>query len=112
MSPALEPGDVVVLERRRPRFGDVVLVELPTGLRLHRVVFALPGGPWVRTKGDNSDPWDPRVARARVVATAAQAESPDRVRRPTASRWRALVSLLSAFRWRARIAPEGRTWHR
>jgi hypothetical protein len=63
MRPALVPGDTVLLSsarRRRPRLGDVVLVRLAGGLRLHRLVWGWPArGGARRTKADRSAYWDP-----------------------------------------------------
>ena len=63
MRPALVPGDTVLLAStrlRRPRLGDVVLVRLAGGLRLHRLVWGWPGrGGARRTKADRSAYWDP-----------------------------------------------------
>ena len=45
MEPAIREGEQVRLvgpERRSPRVGDVVLVRLPSGLRLHRLVWGPP----------------------------------------------------------------------
>jgi hypothetical protein len=70
MRPALLPGDTVRLVstgRRRPRLGDLVLVRLPAGLRLHRLVWGWPAGVRARrTKADRSLYWDPAFEPADV----------------------------------------------
>jgi hypothetical protein len=74
MEPALRAGDLVTLEgpAGAPRFGDIVLVRAPEGLRLHRVLWPLPGfrGP-LRTKGDRSRILDPPLLPVAVVGTVA-----------------------------------------
>jgi hypothetical protein len=87
MAPHLLEGDVVELRpraRRRPRLGDVVLVRLPAGYRLHRVVWrpllARARGRW-RTKADRSRFCDPAVPAHDVMATVVGVErGPRRVR--------------------------------
>jgi hypothetical protein len=68
MRPELLPGDTVRLvsaRRRRPRLGDVVLVRLAAGLRLHRLVWGWPARGHVRrTKADRSAYWDPAFEAA------------------------------------------------
>lgn len=97
MRPALHPGDTVVLAPVRsspPRFGDVVLLRHPSGLRLHRVVWAPPGARarW-RTKGDRAAFCDPALVPADLLATVVASDPPrGRVR----SSGRALRSLLAA----------------
>lgn len=79
MVPALDPGDVVLVAspaRRRPRWGDIVLVLHPEGLRLHRLVWGPPltlGQRW-RTKGDRSPRFDPPLQPAEVLGTVIGAE--------------------------------------
>ena len=79
MAPHLLDGDVVELEpfaRRRPRLGDVVLVRLPAGYRLHRVVWRPlvdSRAAW-RTKADHSRFCDPGVPAADVMATVVAIE--------------------------------------
>jgi hypothetical protein len=75
MRPGLVPGCLVHLVspvRRPPRLGDVVLVRLPAGLRLHRLVWGPPLAPrgtrW-RTKGDHSPFWDPALDPRLVLGT-------------------------------------------
>jgi hypothetical protein len=95
MRPALHPGDTVVLapaRTTRPRFGDVVLLRHPAGLRLHRLIWSPPGLRW-RTKGDRAVFCDPSLARADLLATVIAADPPrESVRSPR----RALRSLVSA----------------
>jgi hypothetical protein len=66
MTPALRPGDTVILappRRYRPRLGDIVLVRIATGLRLHRLVPGWPSRSSARrTKADRAAYWDPPVA--------------------------------------------------
>ena len=52
MRPLLEPGDRVRLERRAPRAGDVVLVEIGERMVLHRLVRRRGRTWWVR--GENA----------------------------------------------------------
>jgi hypothetical protein len=101
MAPALPEGATVSLARtgaRRPRLGDVVLVRLPAGLRLHRLIWGPPlaWGRW-RTKGDRSPSWDPAVAPAQVLGWVREADrGPAPVRAALTSLARALVSRLRA----------------
>jgi hypothetical protein len=79
MAPALPEGTIVSLARAnaaRPRLGDVVLVRLPSGLRLHRLVWGPPlaGRRW-RTKGDRSLLWDPAVDPMAVLAWVREADA-------------------------------------
>jgi hypothetical protein len=102
MRPALEPGDTVVLEPVRmtpPRFGDVVLLRHPSGLRLHRLIWRPPFLAW-RTKGDRSAFCDPALRPQDLVATVVGSD-PRRV--PTRSGWSALKSLAAALAVRARL---------
>lgn len=95
MRPVLHPGDTVVLAPVRtspPRFGDVVLLRHPAGLRLHRLIWNPPGLRW-RTKGDRAAFCDPALARADLLATVVASEPP---RGAVRSAWRALVSLAAA----------------
>jgi len=98
MRPDPLPGSTVQLVsavRRPPRLGDVVLVRLPTGLRLHRLVWGPPLAPrrsrW-RTKGDRSWLWDPALDPGLVLGTVI---GEGKGRRKGV--WRALLSLLSGF---------------
>jgi hypothetical protein len=75
MSPRLLPGDTVLLadaRRRPPRIGDVVLVLLPVGLRLHRLVWGPPLALWGRwrTAGDAAGLPDPPLGPDAVLGTA------------------------------------------
>jgi hypothetical protein len=102
MRPGLAAGATVRLAspaRRPPRLGDVVLVRLPTGLRLHRLVWgpplAPPGTRW-RTKGDRSWLWDPLLDPRHVLATVVDEEQGGGV-------GRALISLLGGLCSRLRL---------
>ncbi len=81
MAPALAEGDVVLLappEKRRPRIGDVVLVRLHEGLRLHRLVLGPPLAPlrW-RTQADRGWLLDPRLEASAVLGTVVAVERAD-----------------------------------
>lgn len=71
MSPALKAGDTVLIaasRRYRPRFGDIVLVRLAAGLRLHRLVWGWPArGSFGRTKADLAAYWDPPFTGADLL---------------------------------------------
>src|SRR5260370_34258807 len=57
---------------RPHRLGDVVLVRLPTALRLHRLVWGPPLTPWGarwRTQGDRSCLWDPLLDPRHILRT-------------------------------------------
>jgi hypothetical protein len=102
MRPGLAAGATVCLAspaRRPPRLGDVVLVRLPTGLRLHRLVWgpplAPPGTRW-RTKGDRSWLWDPLLDPQHVLATVVDEGQEGGV-------WRGLLSLLGGLWSRLRL---------
>jgi hypothetical protein len=110
MEPVLPEGAAVILEsaaRRRPRWGDVVLVRHAVGLRLHRLVWcpsfgqawrALGHG-W-RTQADRACSCDPRATPADILATALAIDgSPHTLRSRTA----ALRSLARAVFSRARV---------
>ncbi len=78
MRPALGPGAAVLVARpalRSPRFGDVVLLRHPEGLRLHRLVWGPPLAlrSW-RTKGDRSERWDPGISPGDVLGTVIAVE--------------------------------------
>jgi putative nucleotidyltransferase-like protein len=95
MRPALHPGDTVVLapvRSRPPRFGDVVLLRHPSGLRLHRLIWSPPGLRW-RTKGDRAVFCDPSLGQGDLLATVVAA---DPQRGSVRSGRRALVSLVAA----------------
>ena len=73
MEPALPRGVKVVvasLGLHRPRMGDIVLVRMPVGLRVHRLVWAWPlsRGAW-RTKGDRSYAFDSALLPGAVLGT-------------------------------------------
>jgi hypothetical protein len=83
MAPALLPGDVALLapaRLRRPRLGEVVLVRLAEGMRLHRLV---PGprrhGSFRRTKADRSACWDPPFAASDLLGAVVGVERAGRV---------------------------------
>jgi hypothetical protein len=80
MAPSLDDGDTVLLaspSSRPARMGDVVLVRLKDGLRLHRLVWgpplARPGRAW-RTQADSGAIWDAAVSPAAILAVAAGVE--------------------------------------
>jgi hypothetical protein len=103
MQPALDDGAKVHLvrpERHRPRLGDVVLARGRDGLRLHRLVWALPGTRW-RTKADRGRLLDPPLERSDILATVvAVEEHPEaRSRRPG----KAVVSLARGVLARLRL---------
>jgi hypothetical protein len=102
MRPGLAAGDTVRLAspaRRPPRLGDVVLVRLPAGLRLHRLVWGPPLAPrgtrW-RTKGDRSWIWDPLLHPEHVLGTVVEEGRRGGV-------GRALLSLLEGLWARLRL---------
>jgi hypothetical protein len=95
MQPQLADGATVLVADARqapPRLGDVVLRRVPTGLRLHRLVWAPPlrRRSW-RTRGDRSQAFDPPLAPADLLGTVVDV-GPGRGR--PCSRSRALSSLL------------------
>lgn len=83
MTPALRPGDTALLvpaHRHRPRLGEVVLVRLPDGLRLHRLVLGPPRhGSVRRTKADRSSSWDPPHAASDLLGTVVAVERQGRM---------------------------------
>jgi hypothetical protein len=93
MRPALRAGDVVLVTRRRPRWGDVVLCRHPAGFRLHRLVLGPPlcppGSSW-RTQGDAAPLWDPALLPQGVLGTVVHVEGAG----PSRRRWTALRLLL------------------
>ena len=89
MEPALHPGAVAFVARRRPRFGDVVLCRHPEGLRLHRLVWGPPVGSW-RTQADRARLWDPPLVPDAVLGTVVHVEGAGPARR----RWTALRALV------------------
>jgi hypothetical protein len=101
MTPAIASGEVVHLRNARarpPRFGDVVLVDLPEGLRLHRLVFAR--NKRQRTKGDGTRVFDRLHERAHTLGTVVGVERPGQGLVPVASRARAFRSLLQGLLFR------------
>lgn len=74
MAPALPEGSKVVLSGcdSAPRMGDVVLLRLSRGLRLHRVVSNRRGV--LRTKGDRARYLDPPSRTGDVLAICESAE--------------------------------------
>jgi hypothetical protein len=83
MAPALLPGDVALVEaarQRRPRLGEIVLVRLAEGLRLHRLV---PGprrrGSFQRTKADRAACWDPPFVAEDLLGAVVAVERAGRV---------------------------------
>jgi hypothetical protein len=80
MTPDLHPGDIVSIAspaRRRPKWGDIVLVRNRDGLRLHRLVWRWPFAsdrfPWL-TKADRSGECDPRFSPANLLGTVVRIE--------------------------------------
>jgi hypothetical protein len=98
MEPALHEGDSVTLARpttRAPRFGDIVLVRAPQGLRLHRVLWPMPGlAGALRTKGDRSRILDPPLLPVAVVGivTSPREAAIERLARSFLSAGRAIFS--------------------
>lgn len=111
MAPALLPGDTVLLassRRRPPRLGDVVLVRLAAGLRLHRLVWGWPRrGRARRTKADRSTHWDPAFEPADVWGAVIGVERAGRGLPPAGRIAPALRSMTGALLGRVR-----RSWPR
>ena len=64
MEPALHDGQWVIVHReRRPRRGELVLLDCGGTLELHRLGFHL--GPWWMHKGDSSPHWG--IARSAEI---------------------------------------------
>lgn len=108
LEPALFDGERVRLapaSTHPPRFGDVVLARLPEGLRLHRLVWPLPG--WrsvrLRTKADRSPFLDAAIPSTAILATVLEVERGTEVV-PTRDAGRALRSLGVALFMRLRLA--------
>lgn len=101
MRPALVPGDTVYLvsqRRRRPRLGDVVLVRLAAGLRLHRLVWGWPTrGRVRRTKADRSAYWDPALETADLWGAVIGVERAGRALPPPRRIGPALCSMANAL---------------
>ena len=105
MRPALAAGDVVRVasaDRRRPRFGDVVLVATGEGLRLHRLVWGPPlvSARW-RTKGDSAPGFDGPLSPERALGIVLGVEGPRGLRSVFSPRL-ALGSLLRGLVSRVR----------
>jgi hypothetical protein len=70
MAPSVRHGESVTLVSaalRPPRWGDIVLVACPDGIRLHRLVWS---GPYrVLTKADRSGYFDPAGNPGAILAT-------------------------------------------
>jgi len=110
MIPDLCPGDTVSIvsrTRRLPRWGDIVLVRLGDGMRLHRLVWRWPFASerrlWL-TKPDRSAVCDPRVSHADLlgIVVAIEGASPGR-RSPDARLGKTLSSLVTGLVAWARI---------
>ena len=90
----------------RPRLGDVVLVELPEGLRLHRLIWGPPfvrSNAW-RTKGDQAWLWDACTPPEAILGTVIACESGD----PRRGRvWRTVRSLFGGLLFRLRLVLAG-----
>ncbi len=72
MLPAIRPGSCVEIRRVLPgsvRPGDVVLIRIPYGFRLHRLVEIRAG--WVITRGDNHPHNDPPEPLESLLGVAA-----------------------------------------
>ncbi len=101
MAPAAAAGErvrVVATSRRRPRFGDVVLVRTHDGLRLHRLVWPLrpASGGRLRTMADRARALDAAVDAQAVLGVATVVErgaGPVQVR-GRARAWRGLLRAL------------------
>ena len=94
MVPALVPGRRVAIvssARRRPLWGDIVLVRHPEGLRLHRLVWRWPFSRTWLTKGDRAVLCDPRRTAGDVLGTVIALEE-------RGARRRAFVSLVQGLR--------------
>ena len=108
LEPALAAGERVRLAASAvhvPRFGDVVLARVPEGLRLHRLVWPLPGlrTRRVRTKADRASCLDAAIPAGAILATALDIKR-GAVAHPTRDVVRALRSLAGALVTRLRLA--------
>jgi hypothetical protein len=106
MTPELSPGDFVRITsptRRRLRWGDIVLVRSPDGVRLHRLVFGWPGiaNPsrgFIVTKADRCVEFDQPVPCGFLLGTVTRVEGRVRERAQRGRRrWRTLESLLEGL---------------
>jgi len=107
MQPCLQSGERVVLCAARlhpPRWGDIVLLFCPDGIRLHRLVWAAPGR--IATKGDHSRFFDPIRSPGALLATVVGTDG-SRPRR--AFSWRRLRALRSLAEG---VWNELRSWRR
>ncbi len=102
MVPDLHPGDTVSIaspDRRRPKWGKIVLVRHRDGLRLHRLVWRWPFAsdrfPWL-TKADRSVHCDPRVSSANLLGTVVQNEGASPAGRMGNARFRKTARSLAA----------------
>ena len=106
MMPVLRPGDTVVLapaRHYRPRLGDIVLVRLAAGLRLHRLVPGWPSrGSARRTKADRAAYWDPPFAPGDLLGAVVGLEREGRALPRPARIAPALRSLVRAVLRRTR----------
>ena len=105
MAPVLPPGTRVSLGPaacERPRWGDVVLVRVPAGLRLHRLVWGVSGGlGGLRTKGDQAYPLDPPLRPVAILAKVVEPVEPATLRLPR-TLWSLAEGLLHGLRERLR----------
>lgn len=108
MAPAAPEGAQVRLvgaDRRRPRFGDLLLVRTRDGLRLHRLVWPPRprGGARLRTAADRSRALDPAVGPGDVLGVVTLVEHGHGTR-PARARLRAARSLVRVALARLRRA--------
>lgn len=77
MHPTIRDGDVIEVEPLLPdrsvTLGEILLVDAPRGLLVHRFVATLSDGRIV-TRGDNSDGDDEPVVRSRVLGRITRRE--------------------------------------
>ena len=75
MEPAIPEGSTITLTApiAPPRAGDVVLLQTPNGLRLHRILIRFRG--WMRTKGDQGAYLDPPGSPHSIIAACPGSES-------------------------------------
>jgi hypothetical protein len=109
MLPAVWPGDIVTIQRKEPSAllpGDIVLVECPGRLRLHRLITTREDRRLV-TRGDSLATDDPPVMPEEVLGIVTSIQRRGSVfsppRRPSGFAW--LFSRSSPFgAWPIRIA--------